>query len=388
MKFLRNILDGVRPHFSKGGRFEKLHYPFDALETFLFSPGTTTSGKGVHIRDAMDLKRTMMTVIVALLPCLLFGIWNVGYQHYKAYGIAASLSENLIFGLWKVLPMIVVSYAAGLTVEFVFAIVRHHPISEGYLVTGLLIPLTLPVTTPLWMIGLGAIFCTLLGKEVFGGTGYNFMNPALLARAFLFFAFPAYLSGEIWTDLSPETGRQIVDGYSGATNLVTFDANFQKLPEAMSLFWGFEQGSVGETSVAACLIGALILMGSGVGSSRIILSVFAGAYIMGFLFNLVAPTDNPTHALHTPAHLHWLMGGFAFGAVYMATDPVSGAQTASGKIIYGLLIGAFTVILRVFNPAYPEGMMLSILLMNVFAPLIDHLVVERHIKGRMKKVRS
>ena len=383
MKLLRNLLDNVRPHFSKGGKFEKLHYGFDALETFLFTPGTTTKGTGVHVRDAMDLKRTMLTVIIALVPCLLFGMWNVGFQHYKAFGMEASLVQNFMFGLWKVLPMIVVSYAAGLGVEFVFSVMRHHPVSEGYLVTGLLIPLTLPITTPLWMIALGAIFCTLLGKEVFGGTGFNFMNPALLARVFLFFAFPAYLSGEIWTDLSPEAGHKIVDAYSGATNLVAFDANFQKLPDAMTMFWGFEQGSIGETSVLACLIGAFILIATGVGSGRIMATVFIGAYLMGVLLNFLTPTT--THSMNTPAHLHWLMGGFAFGAVFMATDPVTAAHTPTGKIIYGLLIGAFTVLLRVFNPAYPEGMMLSILLMNVFAPLIDYLVVERHIKKRMKR---
>ncbi len=383
MKLLRNLLDNVRPHFSKGGKFEKLHYGFDALETFLFTPGTTTKGTGVHVRDAMDLKRTMLTVIIALVPCLLFGMWNVGFQHYKAFGMEASLVQNFMFGFWKVLPMIVVSYAAGLGVEFVFSVMRHHPVSEGYLVTGLLIPLTLPVTTPLWMIALGAIFCTLLGKEVFGGTGFNFMNPALLARVFLFFAFPAYLSGEIWTDLSPEAGHKIVDAYSGATNLVAFDTNFQKLPDAMTMFWGFEQGSIGETSVLACLIGAFILIATGVGSGRIMATVFIGAYLMGVLLNFFAPAS--THAMNSPAHLHWLMGGFAFGAVFMATDPVTAAHTPTGKIIYGLLIGAFTVLLRVFNPAYPEGMMLSILLMNVFAPLIDYLVVERHIKKRMKR---
>ena len=385
MKLLRNLLDNARPHFSKGGRFEKLHYGFDALETFLFVPGATTKGTGVHIRDAMDLKRTMFTVIISLVPCLIFGMWNVGSQHYKAFGMEESLLQNTLFGFWKVLPMIIVSYAAGLGVEFIFSILRHHPVSEGYLVTGLLIPLTLPVTTPLWMIAMGAVFCTLLGKEVFGGTGFNFMNPALLARAFLFFAFPAYLSGDIWTDLSPEVGRKIVDGYSGATNLVTFDENFHQLPDAMTLFWGFEQGSVGETSVLACLIGAFILVITGVGSGRIIVSVFLGAYIVGLFLNIMAPANMPNHSMATPAHLHWLVGGFAFGAVFMATDPVSAAQTPTGKIIYGLLIGGGVVALRVFNPAYPEGMMLSILLMNVFAPLIDHIVVERHIQRRMKK---
>lgn len=384
MKFLQDIIHSVKPHFEKGGRFEKLYPAFEALETFLFTPGETTK-HGVHIRDAMDLKRTMMVVIVSLIPPMLFGMWNVGNQHHLAFGMEATLFENFWFGFLKTLPIIIVSYAVGLGVEFVFSVMRGHPVSEGYLVTGLLIPLTMPVTVPLWMVALGAIFCTLLGKEIFGGTGMNFMNPALLARAFLFFAFPAYMSGDIWTDLSPEAGQALVDGYSGATNLVAFDADFHTMSSAANMFWGFEQGSIGETSVAACLIGALILIITGVGSWQIIVSCFLGAWGMGLLLNGLAPADMPNHAMHTPAYYHLLMGGFAFGAVYMATDPVSGAQTESGKWIYGLLIGAFTVILRVFNPAYPEGVMLAILLMNVFAPLIDHIVVEQHIKKRLKR---
>lgn len=384
MKFLQNIIHSIKPHFEKGGRFEKLYPAFEALETFLFVPGETTA-HGVHIRDAMDLKRTMMTVIIALVPTMLFGMWNVGYQHYLAYGMEATLMENFMFGFWKVLPIIVVSYAAGLGVEFIFSVLRGHPVSEGYLVTGLLIPLTLPVTCPLWMVALAAIFCTLLGKEIFGGTGMNFMNPALLARAFLFFAFPAYMSGDIWTDLSPEAGHAIVDGFSGATNLVTFDVNFHNLPSAADMFWGFEQGSIGETSAAACLIGALILIITGVGSWQIIVASVLGVLGMGLVLQGLAPADMPNHAMHTPAYYHLLMGGFAFGAVFMATDPVSAAQTERGKWIYGLLIGAFTVILRVYNPAYPEAVMLSILLMNVFAPLIDHMVVEQHIKKRLKR---
>lgn len=384
MKIAKKLLNSVRPHFKTGGRLEKLHPAFDALETFLFVPGHTTS-HGVHVRDAIDLKRTMFTVIVALVPTMLFGMWNVGYQHHLAYGMEVSLIDNFLFGFWKTLPIIIVSYVVGLGIEFIFAIVRNHQVSEGYLVTGLLIPLTMPVTIPLWMVALAAIFCTVLGKEIFGGTGMNFMNPALLARAFLFFAFPAYMSGDIWTDLSPEAGHALIDAYSGATNLVTFDANFTKLPSAADLFWGFEQGSIGETSAFACLIGAFILIVTGIGSWQIIVSCFAGALLMGLLLNGLAPADIPTHTMHTPAYYHWLMGGFAFGAVYMATDPVSAAQTEKGKWIYGLLIGSFTVVLRVFNPAYPEGVMLSILLMNVFAPLIDHLVIQQHIKNRRKR---
>jgi Na+-transporting NADH:ubiquinone oxidoreductase subunit B len=378
VKVIRRIIDSVKPQFVKGGRFEKFHPAFEALETFLFTPADTTA-HGVHVRDAIDLKRTMVTVIISLVPPLLFGIWNAGYQHYQAFGIDATMTDEFLFGLKRVLPIIVVSYAAGLAVEFAFAIFRGHPISEGYLVTGLLIPLTLPVTIPLWMVALAAIFCTLLGKEIFGGTGMNFMNPALLARVFLFFAFPAYMTGEVWVDLTPETGRAVVDGYSGATALVTYEENFAGLPDAGTLFWGFEAGSIGETSAFACLLGAVLLIATGVGSWRIMASVFAGAYLMGLLFNVLAP-EGATSALTTPPHYHWLMGGLAFGAVYMATDPVSAAQTEPGKIIYGLLIGMLTVLLRVFNPAYPEAVMLSILLMNVFAPLIDHLVVEQHIK--------
>lgn len=384
MKFLQNFFDSTRPHFQKGGRFEKWYPAFEAFETFAFVPAHTTHG-GVHVRDAMDLKRTMTTVIIAMIPTLLFGMWNTGYQHYLAYGMEVTHLENFMFGFWKVLPIIVVSYAVGLGVEFVFCVMRGHPVSEGYLVTGMLIPLTMPVTVPLWMVALGAVFCTLLGKEIFGGTGMNFMNPALLARAFMFFAFPAYMSGDIWTDLSPEAGHAIVDAYSGATNLVTFDENFRMLPSPSDMFWGFEQGSIGETSVAACLLGAIILIATGVGSWRIIVSCVLGALFMGLTFNFLAPADLPNHAMHTPAYYHLLMGSFAFGAVYMATDPVSAAQSEMGKWYYGFLIGALTVILRVFNPAYPEAVMLSILLMNVFAPVIDHLVVEQHIKSRLKR---
>lgn len=384
MKAIQKLLNAVKPAFQKGGKLAKFHPAFEAMETFLFTPGHTTSGQ-THIRDAMDLKRTMMTVIIAILFPLAFGIWNVGYQHYLAFGIESTHWENIWFGLQKVLPIIIVSYAVGLGVEFVFAIVKGHSISEGYLVTGLLIPCILPVTIPLWMVALAAIFCTLLGKEIFGGTGMNFMNPALLARVFLFFAFPAYMSGDIWTDLTPEPGHAIVDAYSGATSLVHFDTDYTQLQSAASMFWGFEQGSIAETSVFACLIGAFILIVTGVGSWKIMLSTFIGAGLMGLFFNLVAPGDVPTHAMHTPFYFHWLMGGFAFGMVYMATDPVSAAQTERGKWIYGLSIGILVVILRVFNPAYPEAVMLIILLLNVFAPLIDHLVVRNHIKRRLRR---
>jgi Na+-transporting NADH:ubiquinone oxidoreductase subunit B len=384
MQLFRRLLDSVKPHFEKGGKLEKLYPAYDAFETFLFVPNHTTT-QGVHVRDAMDLKRTMITVVLAMVPCLLWGMWNTGAQHYMAFGMEYTTMQAFMFGFWKVLPIIIVSYAVGLGVEFAFAVSNKHSVNEGYLVTGMLIPLIMPVTVPLWMVALAAIFCTLIGKEIFGGTGMNFMNPALLARAFLFFAFPAFMSGEIWTDLTPEAGHAILDGWSGATNLVTFDTDYTALPSASDMFFGFEQGSIGETSVLACLIGALILVISGVGSWRVIISVFVGGYLMGLLFNVLAPADNLLHAMHTPAHYHWLMGGFAFGAVFMATDPVTASHTNTGKYIYGLLIGGFTVILRVFNPAYPEAMMLSILLMNVFAPLIDEIVLNQHIKSRLKR---
>ncbi|WP_373513350.1 NADH:ubiquinone reductase (Na(+)-transporting) subunit B [Persicitalea sp.] len=384
MKPIRNLVESLEPHFKEGGKYEKYHPAFDALATFLFVPGHTTES-GVHIRDAMDLKRTMFTVVIAMVPTLLFGMWNVGYQHYLAYGMDMSLMENFMFGFWRVMPIVVVSYAVGLGTEFVFAISKGHVVSEGYLVTGMLIPLIMPVTIPLWMVAFASIFCVIIGKEIFGGTGMNFMNPALLARAFLFFAFPAYMTGDIWTDLTPEPGHALVDSYTGATNLVTFDNDYTQLPSTSDMFWGFEQGSIGETSVFAILIGVFILVASGVGSWKIILSCVIGTLAMGLFLNFVAPVNVPTSSLHTPAYYHLLMGSFAFGAVYMATDPVSAAHTEGGKWIYGILIGMFTVILRVFNPAYPEGVMLAILLMNVFAPLIDHLVVERHIKTRMRR---
>ena len=384
MKPIRRLVESLEPHFGKGGKFEKLHPAFDALSTFLFVPGHTTEN-GVHIRDAMDLKRTMFTVVIALVPTLLFGMWNVGYQHYQAYGMEMSLWENFLFGFIKVMPIVAVSYGVGLGVEFAFAVVKGHQVNEGYLVTGMLIPLILPVTIPLWMVAFSAVFCVILGKEIFGGTGMNFMNPALLSRAFLFFAFPAYMTGDIWTDLSPEPGHALVDAWSGATNLVYFDTNYTQMASVSNTFWGIEQGSIGETSVFAILIGAFILIATGVGSWKIMTACCIGLLGMGALLNLVAPADIPTHAMHTPAYYHLLIGSFAFGAVYMATDPVSAAHTETGKWIYGILIGAFTVVLRVFNPAYPEGVMLSILLMNVFAPLIDHLVVERHIKTRLRR---
>jgi Na+-transporting NADH:ubiquinone oxidoreductase subunit B len=382
VKALRSLVDKIKPNFEKGGKLEKFWVVFDGLETFLFVP-KHANHNGVHVRDGIDLKRTMMTVIIAMVPALLFGMWNVGFQHYAAYGETSTLMDNLIFGAIKVLPIIIVSYGVGLGIEFLFAGMRGHSINEGYLVTGMLIPLILPVTVPLWMVAFASAFTVIIGKEVFGGTGFNIMNPALLARAFLFFAFPAYMSGEIWVAMDAD--KTLVDGFSGATSLVYFDEGISSMNENISaadMFYGTIKGSIGETSTLAILLGGLYLIYTGVGSWRIMTAVFAGGYLMGLLFNMLAGTAYP--AMEVPAHYHLLMGGFAFGAVFMATDPVSAAQTNRGKWIYGLAIGGFTVILRVFNPAYPEAMMLSILFFNVFAPLIDHMVVQRHIKTRMK----
>ncbi len=384
MKFLKDTIDKLRPNFEKGGKLHFLHSTFDAFETFLFVPGHTTHGK-VHVRDGIDLKRTMFTVVIAMLPVLLFGIWNVGYQHYLSIGEASTLMDNVLFGLIQVLPIIVVSYGVGLGIEFAFCQVKGHSVNEGFLVTGMLIPLCLPPTTPLWMVALGTAFAVIIGKEVFGGTGMNLLNPALTARVFLFFAYPAYMSGEFLSNGSAVwfAGDRalMVDGFSGATTLSVMASGGTAEYSMMDMFLGFEKGSIGETSVLACLIGAAILIISGIGSWKIMASVFAGGFIMGSIFNMVGGTP----FLDMPAVQHLLIGGFAFGAVYMATDPVSAAQTEKGKIIYGLLIGILTVLIRVSNPAYPEGMMMAILLMNVFAPLIDYFVVESNKKRRLKR---
>ena len=382
MKLLKNILGTVKPHFEKGGKLENLYPAYDAFETFLFVPGHTTSS-GTHIKDAIDLKRTMAFVVLAMLPCIIFGMWNIGAQYYQAINIEASFLENLIFGFWKFLPLLIVSYAVGLSVEFAFAISRGHSVNEGYLVSGMLIPLIMPVDVPLWMLAVSVIFAVVIGKEVFGGTGMNILNPALTARAFLFFAYPSYMSGDkVWVHGAS------VDGYSGETILGALATNTNSwnslMWNASDALYGFIPGSVGETSFIAILIGAIILIYSGIGSWRIILFTFIGGYLTALLFNLWGINTLMT----TPAHIHLLIGGFAFGAVFMATDPVTATQTNKGKIIYGLLVGFFAIVIRIFNPAYPEGMMLAILLMNVFAPLVDHYIIEANIKGRLKRLKS
>jgi Na+-transporting NADH:ubiquinone oxidoreductase subunit B len=397
MKFLRDALDKAKHNFEKGGKWEKYYYVFEAFDTFAFVPNTTTPPKGAQIRDAVDMKRLMMTVIIAMVPCLIFGIFNIGYQHFLATGTNGGIWEMFWIGVVQVVPIIVVSYASGLAVEFVFATLRRHPVNEGFLVTGMLIPLVMPPDIPLWQVAIATIFAVVIGKEAFGGTGMNVVNVALTARAFLYFAYPVDIAGEVWTYL-PE-GTQSIAGYSGATplavaanaittgeNAVTALTNFGKgwadnMYTFENMFLGLIPGSVGETSTLMCLIGAFILIFTGVGSWKIIVSVFAGAFGMGLFLNAVG--GNPFVEL--PAHYHLVMGGLAFGAVFMATDPVTGTQTETGKWFYGALIGMMTVLIRVFNPAYPEGIMLAILLMNVFAPLIDYFVVSANKKRRLKR---
>ena len=378
------MLEKVKPRFEKGGKLEKYYPVYNAFETFLFVPGETTPPQGAHIRDAIDLKRTMILVVISMMPCLFFGMWNTGYQHYFALGLTnVSYWDTFLFGLAKVLPLVVVTYVTGLAVEFTFAVIRKHKVNEGFLVTGMLIPLVMPVDVPLWMVAVATIFAVIIGKEVFGGTGMNILNPALTARAFLFFAYPTKMSGtEVWINTALSTGQQVVDGSSGATPLGNAAAGAaEKIPGVWESFIGIIPGSVGETSTLCCLLGAALLIYTGIGSWRIILSVFIGGFLMALLFQ--AFSLNTLMQLG-PVH-HLVLGGFAFGAVFMATDPVTAAQTNTGKWAYGFLIGVFAILLRVFNPAYPEGMMLAILFMNVMAPLIDHVVIRQNIRRRLHR---
>jgi Na+-transporting NADH:ubiquinone oxidoreductase subunit B len=383
MNSLRKKLDKLKPLFSKGGKFAKLQSVFEGLESFVFVPDKVTF-KGSHIRDAVDLKRTMTIVIIALLPALLFGSYNTGLQYFKSVGVDPDLFQAFWFGFLKILPLIIVSYVVGLGIEFIAAQIRGHEINEGYLVTGLLIPLIMPVDIPLWMLALAVAFSVILGKEVFGGTGMNIFNPALLARAFLFFSYPAWMTGDkVWTE-GLTAGKNIIDGFSGATPLSLCAAGeITKLPSFMQMFIGTIPGSVGETSALAILIGAAILIITGIGSWKIMAGVFAGGLAMGLLLNAISANT----FMELPFYYHFVMGGFAFGAVFMATDPVTGSQTEKGKWIYGFLIGILSILIRVVNPAYPEGVMLAILLMNIFAPLIDYFVVQSNIKKRLKRAK-
>jgi Na+-transporting NADH:ubiquinone oxidoreductase subunit B len=383
---LRQLVDRAKPHFQPGGKLAKLQSTFDAFETFLFVPDKVTS-KGTHIRDSIDLKRTMTIVILALLPALFFGMFNTGYQHFLSLGqnVPFFSWDAFGFGLLKVLPIIVVSYVTGLGIEFIFAQVKGHEVNEGFLVSGMLIPLVMPVDVPLWMVAIATAFAVVFGKEVFGGTGMNIFNPALLSRVFLFFAYPAYMTGDkIWI-AGMTKGEGVVDGFSGATPLGELAAgHIDKVPNFMDMFLGIIPGSIGETSALAILIGAIILVATGIGSWKIMVSVIAGGLAMGGLLNLVGANAY----MEVPFYYHLVMGGFAFGAVFMATDPVTGAQTDTGKWIYGFLIGVMSILIRVVNPAYPEGVMLAILLMNMFAPLIDHFVVQSNINRRLKRASS
>ena len=384
MNFLLKQMKKIEPLFEKGGRLEKLHSVYDGFATFLFVPDKVTS-RGSHVRDHMDMKRMMIIVVIALMPALLFGSYNIGLQHTRAFGIVDwTLMQMFWFGFLKILPLIIVSYLVGLGIEFVAAQIRGHEINEGYLVTGMLIPLIMPIDVPLWMLALSVAFAVILGKEIFGGTGMNILNPALTARAFLFFSYPGWMTGDkVWIEGLTQGGG--IDAFSGATPLAMAKLDeIGNLPSAMEMFIGTIPGSVGETSVIAILIGAFILLVTGVGSWRIMLSMTLGALGMGLLLN-VAGTNEYSQM---PAYYHLIMGGFAFGTVFMATDPVTAAQTNTGKYIYGALAGIMVVIIRVFNPAYPEGTMLAILLMNVFAPLIDYYVVNANMSRRQKRIKT
>lgn len=377
MKALRKLVDKVKPNFEKGGKLHLFRSTFDAFETFLFVPNHVTK-KGAHIRDGIDLKRTMIFVVIAMVPTLLFGIFNVGYQHFLSLGQTASTFEYFNYGFFKVFPIIVVSYIACLAVEFISAQITGHTVNEGVLVTGMLIPLVMPPDIPLWMVAVASVFSIIFTKEVFGGTGMNFLNPALVARAFIFFAYPGDITGEkVWI-------AEKLDAYSGATALGNAAAGqFEKIPDMQTMFYGLMPGSIGETSKVAILIGAIVLIWTGIGSLRIMISAVIGLLASGYLLNLIGSNDY----MLLPPTQHLLMGGFLFGVVFMATDPVSASQTPLGKIIYGFFIGVFTMMVRVVNPAYPEGTMLAILLMNVFAPLIDHFVVNSNIKRRLKRIK-
>ena len=393
MKSLRKFMDKIKPHFQEGGKLSKLESVYDGMETFLFTPNTT-SRSGVHIHDSNDMKRTMITVVVALLPCLLFAMYNIGFQHFKAIGADATFWQMFLFGLLAMLPVIVVSYAVGLGIEFIGAQIHHKEIQEGFLVTGILIPLIVPINTPLWMTAVATAFAVIFAKEIFGGTGMNIFNVALITRAFLFFAYPSKMSGDaafVKVDSAfGYGGGNVVDGFSGATPLGEVAINVgDKLnldTTTMDAFIGLIPGSPGETSMIAILIGAAILLITGIASWRVMASVFVGGLAMGALAHAFATPTYPASMLDPLAQL--CFGGFAFAAVFMATDPVTGARTKIGQYIYGFLIGVFAILIRVYNGGYPEGAMLAVLLMNAFAPLIDYCVVQANINRRLKRAKA
>lgn len=397
---LYKIVEKLRPNFEEGGKFHAFHSLFDGFDTFLFTPNTTAKRNGVQIHDATDSKRTMIMVVIALIPAMLFGMYNVGYQHFLATGQDAGFWATFAFGLLAVLPYYLVSYIVGLGIEFTVAQWKHEEIAEGFLVTGFLIPLIVPINTPLWMVALATAFAVIFAKEIFGGTGYNIFNVALITRAFLFFAYPTKMSGDqvfVRTEgtWGWDNGHALVDGFSGATplgQLATSEGaqvqitntlgNQMTFLDAMN---GLYPGSVGETCTWAILLGACLLLFTGVASWKTMLSVFVGGGLMAFIFN-ISGIENAAAA--TPWYMHLVLGGFAFGAVFMATDPVTSARTETGKWIYGCLIGMLAIVIRVLNPGYPEGMMLAILLMNAFAPLIDWFVVQANIKRRLSRLQT
>ena len=382
MEWIRQKLDKFKEPFQKGKKLEKYAPAINALDTFLYTPNHTTQ-KGAHIRDAVDLKRTMITVVLALIPALIFGMWNGGYQYLSQIQTEVGFWEAIGHGALKIVPMIVVSYGVGLGLEFLFAIIRGHEVNEGYLVTGLLIPMIMPIDIPLWMVAISVVFAVVIGKEAFGGTGMNILNPALMARAFAFFAYPTYMSGnKVWVSEASN-----IDAVSGETILGTLAAGENVEYSALDMFSGLIPGSIAETSTICILAGALLLILTKVGSWRIILSGFIGAAVMALIFNALPSMGVAGNNLtNFPWYQHLIVGGLAFGIVFMATDPVSGAQTEMGKWIYGFLIGIFGVMIRIFNPAYPEGIMLAILLMNVFAPVIDHYVIQANVSRRKKRL--
>ena len=402
MKALKNYIDKIKPHFEPGGKLSMFQSVFEGFESFLFVPNTT-SRSGVHIHDSIDSKRTMIVVIIALLPAMLFGMYNVGYQHYLSIGELASTSfwSIFFFGFLAVLPKIVVAYVVGLGIEFTAAQIRHHEIQEGFLVSGMLIPMIVPVDTPLWMIAVATAFAVIFAKEVFGGTGMNIFNIALVTRAFLFFAYPSKMSGdEVFIRTSDTFGLgagQIVESFSGATPLgqaATHSGGPLQLTDILGnplslndMFLGFIPGSIGETSTLAILIGGAILLITGIASWRVMLSVFAGGIFMSYICNWFANPDIYPAAQLSPA-CQICLGGFAFAAVFMANDPVTGSRTNTGKYIFGFLVGVLAILIRVFNTGYPEGAMLAVLLMNAFAPLIDYFVVEANIRHRLKRAKN
>ena len=393
-QLLKGLLERVEPLFEKGGKLEKLYPAYDAFATLAFVLPNRTHA-GAHIRDDFDSKRMMVTVIFALIPCTLVGIFNIGYQRLLAecgvsgadvcaMGVSFTVVQAVVQGLIRFLPILIVTYAVGLGWEFLFAVIRRHEVSEGFLVSGFLVALIVPPSIPLWQLAVATTFGVIIGKEIFGGTGMNIFNPALVVRAFLFFAYPAQISGDrVWVAL---------DGYSAASPLAVVaegaEAPIVDVLAAQGVTWwnsfiGLIPGSIGETSTLAILLGIGLLLITGVGSWRIMLSMLIGGVVMAGILNLAAP--HPGHFLALPIHYHLTLGGFAFGLAYMATDPVSAAATDMGKWIYGFLVGVLSILVRIINPAFPEGVMLAILFMNMFAPLIDHFVVRSNVKKRLAR---